>query len=307
MTGTAEVDTDGKAQVSVSLANDTLTEGAETLKLTVAGESSSVTINDTSLTSYDYTVDSDASSSSPVEEGGQITYTITRSGSGAASTVYVATNALNDTATQDVDFTNISSQAVNFASDETVKTVTVNTLTDSVYEEIEFVYFLLYKTQGDKADGNYAAYGTGYVKNTNALTASLSSSASSVNEGQTVTYTLSTNAAKDTEFDWTISGVSSADISGDLTGTATVDADGDATIGVTLKNDAATEGSETMTMSVADQSSSVTIADTSTTAVATYALASDVSSVDEGGDIVFTLTTTNVCSWHPVQLCDFGR
>ena len=116
------------------------------------------------------------------------------------------------------------------------------------------------------------------------------------NEGQTVTYTLSTNAAKDTEFDWTISGVSSADISGDLTGTATVDADGDATIGVTLKNDAATEGSETMTMSVADQSSSVTIADTSTTAVATYALASDVSSVDEGGDIVFTLTTTNVAA-----------
>ena len=90
--------------------------------------------------------------------------------------------------------------------------MTVNTLTDSVYEETEFVYFLLYKTQGDKADGNYAAYGTGWIKNTNALTASLSSSASSVNEGQTVTYTPSTNAAKDTEFDWTISGVSSASL-----------------------------------------------------------------------------------------------
>ena len=85
-------------------------------------------------TDYDYTITSSASSSSPVEEGGQITYTITRSGSGTASTVYVATNAVN-TATQHVDFTHISSQAVSFASDETVKTVTVDTLTDSVYEK----------------------------------------------------------------------------------------------------------------------------------------------------------------------------
>ncbi|SVE41694.1 uncharacterized protein METZ01_LOCUS494548, partial [marine metagenome] len=229
LTGTATVDADGDATIGVTLVNDATTEGSETMTMTVAGQSSSVTIADTSLdpvTDYDYTVTSNASSSSPVEEGGQITYTITRSDSGTASTVYVATNASN-TATQHVDFTHIASSTLNFASDETVKTVTVDTLTDSVYEETdENVHLMLFKTEAALADFDYAAYGTGYIKNTTTLTSSLSSSASSVNEGQTVTFTLATNAVKDTEFDWTISGVSSADISGDLTGTATVDADG---------------------------------------------------------------------------------
>jgi hypothetical protein len=181
-------------------------------------------------TEYDYTITTAASSTSPVEEGSQITFTVTRNGSGSASTVYVATNATNDTATHGSDFTSIASLALNFASNETVKTVTVDALSDSVYEETEWLFLMLFKTEAALNDFDYAAYGTGYIKNTTTLTSSLSSSASSIIEGETVNFTLTTNAATDTEFDWSIAGVSSADVIGNLTGTVAVDTNGQAVI-----------------------------------------------------------------------------
>jgi len=49
LAGTATVGADGKAIIAVSLANDTLTEGDETMTLEIAGQSDSVTVKDTSL------------------------------------------------------------------------------------------------------------------------------------------------------------------------------------------------------------------------------------------------------------------
>ena len=43
-------------------------------------------------TDYDYTVTSSAYKTSPIEEGGQITFTVTRSSSGTSSTVYLSTS-----------------------------------------------------------------------------------------------------------------------------------------------------------------------------------------------------------------------
>ena len=137
-----------------------------------------------------------------------------------------------------------------------------------------------------------------------AATFALTANATSVDEGATAYYTLATtNVAAGTQYSWTITGVSSADVvGGELAGTATIDADGNAIVGVSLVNDTLTEGSETMTLTVASQATGVTVADTSltaaaaTVATATYALTSDVTSADEGGDIVFTLTTTNVAA-----------
>ena len=50
LTGTATIDGDGKAHISLTMNEDALTEGAETMVLTVAGESVSVSVEDTSLT-----------------------------------------------------------------------------------------------------------------------------------------------------------------------------------------------------------------------------------------------------------------
>ena len=50
LAGAATVDSQGKATVAVNLLEDERTEGAETLKLEVAGETAEVTVNDTSVT-----------------------------------------------------------------------------------------------------------------------------------------------------------------------------------------------------------------------------------------------------------------
>jgi len=134
-------------------------------------------------------------------------------------------------------------------------------------------------------------------------TFALASDVSSVDEGGDVLFTLTTtNVAAGTKYSYVISGVESADISGALTGTMEVDSNGKANVSVATVADASTESAQTMTMTVAGESASVTVNDTSTTAAAaaaataTYALAADVSSVDEGGDAVFTLTTANVAA-----------
>lgn len=104
---------------------------------------------------------------------------------------------------------------------------------------------------------------------------SVSASSSSINEGQSVTFTVTTtNVANNTTVNYTISGIVAADISaGSLTGTLTI-ANNTASTSITLDNDTLTEGSETATFTLAatdsedaatgSPSTSVTIADTST-------------------------------------------
>ncbi|WP_368418814.1 beta strand repeat-containing protein, partial [Rhodovarius sp.] len=96
-------------------------------------------------------------------------------------------------------------------------------------------------------------------------TYALAGSAASVNEGGTAIFTLTTtNVAAGSKFDYTLSGVTAADVVGGLlAGTATVGTDGKAIVEVTLAADATTEGAETLTMAVAGQSASTTVNDTS--------------------------------------------
>ena len=123
----------------------------------------------------------------------------------------------------------------------------------------------------------------------------LGSSLASVNEGSSVTFTLSTtNISDGTLVPYVITGVSLADLaSGALTGNFTV-ASGLASASITLAADALTEGSETMTVSLSSgvASASVVVNDTSRTP--TYAIGRSLSAVNEGSSVVFTLSTTNV-------------
>ena len=135
-------------------------------------------------------------------------------------------------------------------------------------------------------------------------TFSLAADSASVNEGGTSYFTLTTtNVDAGSEYSYTVSGVSAADLDGGaLAGTVKVDAEGKAVIAVTLAADATTEGAETMSLTIAGETASVSVADSSTTPVvepapvATYSLAANAASVDEGGTAYFTLTTTNVDS-----------
>ena len=92
-------------------------------------------------------------------------------------------------------------------------------------------------------------------------TFAVSGSAASVDEGSAVIFTLqTTNVAAGATYSYILSGVSAADVAGgSLTGTVTIGSDGKALIPVTLVADAATEGAETLTVTIAGKTASATV------------------------------------------------
>lgn len=130
-------------------------------------------------------------------------------------------------------------------------------------------------------------------------TYALSASATSVNEGSSTTFTLTTTGiAAGIAVPYTLggTGITAGDIvGGQLAGTLTVGAGGTAQLGVTFVLDAATEGRETLRLTLGGGHGQIEVLvnDTST-APPTYALSADRTSVDEGAAIVYTLTTSQV-------------
>lgn len=141
--------------------------------------------------------------------------------------------------------------------------------------------------------GASAASGGAYV----APTYTLSSSSPSVNEGSSVTVTLTTTNIEDgTEVGYTVSGVSSADIGASLTGVFTIN-NNTASKVFSLVADASTEGAETMTVSLDGiaQSVSITVNDTSQTPAApTYSATPSTTNVNEGTALTINVNTTSV-------------
>jgi hypothetical protein len=125
----------------------------------------------------------------------------------------------------------------------------------------------------------------------------LTAQSSSVNEGDVAVFVLSgTNVAAGTTVSYTLSGVTTSDITGGkLTGSAVLGADGRASISIPIAEDQSTEGQETLTLAAQGQTASIKINDTSLSK-ATYELAPRAASVNEGVSAIFDLTTTNVPS-----------
>ena len=143
----------------------------------------------------------------------------------------------------------------------------------------------------------------------------LTSSAASVNEGDSFVITLATtNVINGTNIPYTISGVSNSDISdASLTGNFTIQSN-TATLTVNISSDITTEGTESFVISLDDLNvtTSVTINDTSLTPVGapTY-IVSSANSVNEGEPIQFNVSTTNVDDgttlyWSLSNSGDFG-
>ena len=154
-------------------------------------------------------------------------------------------------------------------------------------------------------------------------TYSISPSATSVNEGGSITYTITTtNIADGTTLYWSFSGtnVDASDFSpAILTGSSTVTTNqSTATRGIV--SDLKTEGVETIIFKVFSDSartnevasnSSVKIQDTSTTPAGPgYTITPNKTSLDEGDSITFTVATTNVAentTLHWQVLADTGN
>ena len=105
----------------------------------------------------------------------------------------------------------------------------------------------------------------------NSPTYSLVAKSSSVNEGTTATFTLTTtDVTSGSSVPYTLSGISAADVlGGSLSGNAVVNSSGVATISVALLNDLLTEGAETLQVTAGGASASTVVNDTSITLVGT--------------------------------------
>lgn len=127
-------------------------------------------------------------------------------------------------------------------------------------------------------------------------TGTLISSASSVNEGSSITFTLPVTGYSDGDtFPYTISGIQAVDLNpASLSGNLTVSGS-NATATITTLADTSTEGNETMTFSADGQTVDVTINDTSLSPP-TYSLSQNAIYVSPGNTITYTLTTTNVAN-----------
>lgn len=133
-------------------------------------------------------------------------------------------------------------------------------------------------------------------------TGTLTRSTASMNEGSFVTFTLPVTGYADGDtFPYTITGIQAADLNpATLSGNMTVSG-ASATKVITSSADQLTEGSQTMTFNVDNQSISATINDTSLSP--SYSFSRSASSVNEGSSVTWTLTSTN----HPGGNVNFTR
>ena len=115
------------------------------------------------------------------------------------------------------------------------------------------------------ADGSDTNNTVSFAVDTRIRTYYILAASNTVDEGSTATFTLTTtNVTSGTSVAYTLSGISSADITGGLlTGSATVNSSGTATILVPIAADVTTEGAETLILTVQSKTASVTINDTS--------------------------------------------
>ena len=255
LTGFATVNSSGTAFVSVPIAADNLTEGAETLSISLQDKTASILINDTSKAAAVPTY-ALAASSSTVSEGSVATFTLTTTGVTPGTSVSYTISG--------VSASDVTGGLSGVATIDTngLATISVPVAADFLTEGAET---LTVTAQGKTA----SVLVNDTSKTTLVASYALSASTNSVSEGSSAVFTLTTtNVVGGTSISYTISGVSSADITGGaLSGTAIVSSSGNATITIPLALDLTTEGNESLTVTAQGISTSVLVSDTSTTPV----------------------------------------
>ena len=293
LSGNAVVNSSGVATISVTLLNDLLTEGSETLTVTAGGSSASTTVSDTSKAlsaTYSLTTNYTATT-----EGSPVIATLRTTNVAAGTTLYYQITGTGITTT---DLSGLSLTGTGVVNSSGQVSMTITLASDLATEGDETFYLQYYTESGRSVAAGSAAAVTIYDTSKGTATYSLSASSSSANEGSVATFTLTTtNVASGTSVAYTLSGVSAADVSGgSLSGNAVVNSSGLATISVTLLNDLLTEGSETLVVTAGGSSASTIVNDTSKNPSGTYSLITNWSATTEGTPVIATLSTTNVAA-----------
>ena len=276
------------ATKTFTVTEDLTTEGTETftLSLTNISESVVVTIGDTSTTPVQsYTLDLGGVAN--INEGSDLTVTLTTVNVPDDTTVPYTISGTGIT-TADIGGNALTG---NFTVTSNTATLILPITSDAATEGLETMTIAL---DNGESSVNVNINDTSV---SGAVSYTLSSSAAAVNEGDSVTITLTTTNVDDaTSVAYTITGVTSADIGGEsLTGNFTINSN-TANLVLTLANDVTTEGTETLNIALnnGQDNIDITINDTSITPAADFALAVSSTSLNEGESTTFTLTTTNV-------------
>jgi hypothetical protein len=288
-TGTVTINS-STATFTVTPLADLLTEGSETFRIELikpsgsrVAVSSPITINDTSAATLTVTPQA-----LTVNEGDTITVVVTVDSQDIPDGF-----VLYWTSTSAADLVvNSGSFEINDNRGE----FTVTFANDFLTEGTETLRILV--RSGSETGAVIAESPAITVLDTSVETYAIQAAASTVNEGSTLTFTVTTQGVPNgTTLYWTVSRPEDFAIS---SGSFAINSNS-GTFSVTPLADATTEGPETFTASVRTGSTSgtvrvtsspVTITDTSQTP--TYAVSAVSNSVDEGQSLNFTVTTTNV-------------
>ena len=277
--------TSNTATLILPITSDAATEGLETMTIALDnGESSvNVNINDTSVAgAVSYTL---SSSATAVDEGDSVTITLTTTNVDDATT---AAYTITGVTSADIGGESLTG---NFTINSNTANLVLTLANDVTTEGPETLNIALNNGQ-DNIDITINDTSTAA-----APTFALSGDVSAVNEGGTVSITLTTTATDDaTTVPYTITGIDSNDLTaGSITGNFTITSNTD-TLVFTFAEDVTTEGTETMTLALDNGQDSIDIIvnDTSIAPAATYALANSANTVNEGETLTITLTTTNV-------------
>ena len=281
------------SNISFTLAEDLSTEGTETITLALnnGGDSVDVTIIDTSTTPVVPTYTSLAADVETADEGDTITFTLN-------------TSQIADDTTVGYTITGVSVDDIDLVSLTGIFTIVGNTSTLSIdlVEDLdtEGAETLIITLDATDSNGNGTTSLSDNVVIADTSTApptySLSSSVPDVNEGDSIVITLTTTDIADaTSIPYTITGVDVSDIDIALTGSFTITSNTD-TLAINIADDATTEGSESLTLTLdgLGEDVSVVINDTSITGSPTYILSSGSTTVNEGDSVNILLNTTNV-------------
>ncbi len=244
-----------------------------------------------------------------VNEGtGTLTFTITRSGTLPAETIFASTTT-NQGSTNSSDYNPLLNQPVSFASNQTSQTVSISILNDSVVENNETFGFIVQRNSSDPVSTFLASSSFTIVDNDAATTTySISPNSTTVNESAgTVTFTVTRSGSlpAETLFVSTETGEGSAnnaDYTGKLNEQLTFSSgQSSRTVTVSITNDAVTESSETFGLLIQRNASdpattflaksTFTIADDDVAATTTYSISPNSTTVNESaGTVTFTVT-----------------
>lgn len=281
----------GTATLEIDVTEDLATEGPETFTITLdnVAESVSVSINDTSV-AVDPTYTLSASVPS-VSEGDDVTITLT--------TEYVADGTNVAYIISGVSSADISEESLsgNLNIQNNTASIILRVTEDATTEGLETLVFSLVNGEDSISitiSDTSIAGGQAY---------NLSTTANEVDEGENFTITLDTLNIPDTSIiPYTITGVTTEDINAAPLIGSFVITNSTASVVIQTTSDAATEGDETLTLSLNNgaDSISVIIRDTSLTPEQGFSLSADTTNINEGDSVTITLTTQNILNGDTV-------